>query len=62
MSELQRLGMKVHLLSGDREENVLKVATAVGIVQSNVIAEATPESKATFVRSFGTTVVMVGDG
>ncbi len=62
VSELQRLGMKVHLLSGDREENVLKVATAVGIVQSNVIAEATPESKATFVRSFGTTVVMVGDG
>ncbi|MFN9719460.1 MAG: heavy metal translocating P-type ATPase [Planctomycetota bacterium] len=59
---LRNLGLNVHLLSGDRQAHVMRIADSVGIIAINVTSEATPESKARFMQSLGPTGVMVGDG
>lgn len=64
-SAIQRLesgNVRVFMLTGDRAETALHIARQTGISESNVIAEATPESKAALVRSLGTGTIMVGDG
>jgi Cu2+-exporting ATPase len=61
--DLQRLGMQVTLLSGDRGSAVARAASKAGITQWQ--ANARPEDKCTFIRSCqdeGQVVAMVGDG
>lgn len=63
MAELTKAGVDIYLMSGDKEENVARVASTVGISlwQSRVM----PSDKETLVRSLqadGRCVAMVGDG
>ena len=63
IQRLQDMGINVHVLSGDGEGAVRSVAQALNIAQQQ--AEATPESKLTYVKNLqqqGKTVLMVGDG
>jgi len=63
IGNLQRLGMQVTLLSGDRRESVERVARNAGIARWQ--AGARPEEKCAFIRARqdeGEVVAMVGDG
>ncbi|MGB3588022.1 MAG: HAD-IC family P-type ATPase, partial [Tunicatimonas sp.] len=63
ISNLQRQGISVHMLTGDSQGTAQAVANAVGIAHYQ--AEVMPEDKADFVKSLqqqGKTVAMVGDG
>jgi Cu2+-exporting ATPase len=63
VAALRARGLRVHLLSGDREPAVRKVARLLGI--GIVEANATPERKREYVASLqrrGRVVAMVGDG
>ena len=63
MTELQAMGKKIMLLSGDRTPVVRKVAEAAGI--DLWFAELTPEDKITHIdkaRAAGEVVALVGDG
>lgn len=63
IAEIQALGIKVVMLTGDHEQSALKVAQAVGI--DNVHAKLLPQEKSSLIKTFqdnGDIVVMVGDG
>jgi len=63
--QLQRRGLRVHLLTGDNARTAASVAEQVGIPPENVLAEVRPERKAARVRqlqSGGERVAFVGDG
>ncbi|MCK9377788.1 MAG: cadmium-translocating P-type ATPase [Syntrophobacterales bacterium] len=63
VGELQRQGLKLHLLTGDRIAPARAMAAAVGIVE--VIAEVRPEGKLaqiTALQKRGAVVGFVGDG
>jgi len=63
IAALKALGIRTHLLSGDRAQAAQGVATQVGVDQ--VVAQATPEDKLAYVKALqaqGWRVVMVGDG
>ena len=63
LRRLEQLGLKLGLVSGDNEEPVKRVATALGIPEHH--HGCTPESKLELIRhaqETGDTVVMVGDG
>ena len=63
VANLARLGLRTHLLSGDREPAVAGVARALGI--ENWQSQADPGQKLAFVRGLregGARVLMVGDG
>jgi Cu2+-exporting ATPase len=63
VAELRALGLRVALLSGDRDEAARRVATALDITE--VESGATPEDKQHWVQRMqaaGHRVVMVGDG
>ena len=64
LAELQALGWRVRLLSGDHSGVVAAVARQLGIAAENAIGDVTPEDKTLWVRKAGETgpVVMVGDG
>lgn len=62
IADLKKMGMKLSLLSGDRQEAVQEVAMTIGISSENAIANATPESKTAFIQSLGPNAIMVGDG
>lgn len=60
---LQKTGLRVHLLSGDREGAVSYVATQLGV--ADYAASMSPEQKQAYVlsmQSSGAVVLMVGDG
>ena len=60
---LRRTGLRLHLVSGDREPAVAAVAARLGIAQQR--AGARPEDKVAYVRelqSRGARVLVVGDG
>lgn len=59
---LQKMGIKVHLLSGDRKEVVQQVALAVGISETENHAQASPEDKKNFLKQLERPSIMVGDG
>ncbi len=63
VTKLQRMGMTVRLLSGDRPSSVARVARQAGI--SDFRAECRPDEKAAAIarwQAAGATVLMVGDG
>jgi Cu2+-exporting ATPase len=63
VARLKTMGLAVHLLSGDREAAVNRVAQAVGI--ETAVARASPQAKLTYVDALskaGARVLMVGDG
>ena len=60
---LQKFGLNVWMLSGDRESAALAVAKPLGITQ--VLADCTPQQKLAHMQMLqknGSTVLMVGDG
>jgi len=61
--QLQQMGLRVLMLSGDRKASALAIAAKVGI--SEVVAEAMPADKLETIRRLraeGAVVAMVGDG
>ncbi len=62
IQELHSLGIKVHMLSGDRAETAKAVAAEVGIKPEHVHAEASPSDKTEIVASLPRPSMMVGDG
>jgi Cu2+-exporting ATPase len=63
VAELKSMGLSVHLLSGDREAAVRRVAEAVGI--DTAVSRASPQAKLAYVDALtqaGKKVLMVGDG
>lgn len=65
IASFQNRGIEVWLVTGDNELSANRVATAVGIPSSHVIAHATPEAKISKVeelRRAGRRVLMIGDG
>jgi Cu+-exporting ATPase len=62
VEDLQKLGIEVHMLSGDRTETAKSVATEIGIKPEHVHAEASPSDKTEIVSSLPRPSMMVGDG
>ena len=65
ISELRRLGVQPIMLTGDHLPSALAVAAQVGIPESDVHADLSPEDKLNFVSARqrnGSVVAMVGDG
>tara|TARA_X000001036_G_scaffold102999_2_gene96280 strand:+ start:5888 stop:8050 length:2163 start_codon:yes stop_codon:yes gene_type:complete len=62
IKELHDFGIKVHMLSGDRQSTAEEVAGKVGIKPENVHAQASPSDKAEIVSSLPRPSMMVGDG
>ena len=65
IAELQRLGLRPVLLTGDNAAVARSVAAHVGIAPEDVIADVTPDGKVQAVeelQSQGRVVAMVGDG
>jgi len=65
ISELQRQGHEIYLLTGDNQRAANAVAISLGIPDQNVMAEVRPEGKAAFVKSLqerGQRVAFIGDG
>lgn len=63
IAALQDMGLKVHMLSGDRRPIAEHIAKQLSV--TNVIAEVMPTDKADVIRTLkdeGATVAMVGDG
>ena len=65
MARLQAMGLKLRLLSGDRQAAVEHLAHRVGLRSRDVIADTRPQGKGQVIedlRSQGRCVAMVGDG
>lgn len=65
VKDLIRSGRGVHLVTGDHPVSAAAIAAEVGISQSAVFAEASPEQKPEYVRKLqeqGQRVAFVGDG
>lgn len=62
VQKLKQLGLQVSILSGDRQTATEAIARELGIEAGQVIADATPESKAEHLRRLGDRAMMVGDG
>lgn len=63
LADLKRQGLKLHILSGDREQTVRALAEQLGL--DGVRAEAAPEDKLAYVETLqrqSRKVLMVGDG
>ena len=63
VARLKQMGLAVHLLSGDREAAVQRVAAAVAI--ETAVSRASPQAKLAYVDALSKTgrkVLMVGDG
>lgn len=66
VDSLQKMGLRVIMLTGDRRETAQTVAKTLNIPSENVLSEVRPEQKASVIRTLqaepGTLVAMVGDG
>ncbi|MBD1863303.1 MULTISPECIES: cation-translocating P-type ATPase [Trichocoleus] len=65
VKQLQQMGLRVHLLSGDRHEVAALIAKSVGIAAENVQSGIQPAEKAAAIaqlQKLGHQVAMVGDG
>lgn len=61
VKDLKKLKKNVFMLTGDNKTNASRVATDVGIIKSNIIANATPEIKSKVIEN-NKNSIMVGDG
>ena len=59
---LREQGMTINMLTGDRESIAHEIGEALGLDRGEVVAEATPESKASYVAEHAQRSIMVGDG
>jgi P-type Cu+ transporter len=62
VAALNQAGLQVSMLSGDKSATARKMGRELGLSESDIIADATPEAKAQYIRSLGRDVIMVGDG
>lgn len=62
VAALRFAGIHVLMLSGDRQDIAATIGRKLGLQPDDILAEASPESKADRVRAFGDDVIMVGDG
>lgn len=62
ITSLKQSGIQVSMLSGDKSATALKMGRELGLSETEIIADATPESKAEHIRARGRDVIMVGDG
>jgi len=65
VAQLRQMGLKVKMLTGDREKTALAIARSIGITSNEVIAEVRPEEKAEAIARWqaeGLRVAMVADG
>ncbi|MCY7274933.1 MAG: heavy metal translocating P-type ATPase, partial [Phormidesmis sp. CAN_BIN44] len=68
VDSLQKMGLRVMMLTGDRRETAQTVAKTLNIPSENVLSEVRPEQKAEVIRSLqaeqgiNQVVAMVGDG
>ncbi len=65
IAELQTLGLRVMLLTGDRATAAAAVAQSLGLTADQILAEVSPERKAAAISQLqaqGHIVAMVGDG
>lgn len=65
ITQLQQAGIEVHMLTGDNWKRAKSAANRLGIPETNVHAEAFPETKANVVRELhesGRLVAFIGDG
>ena len=62
ITALKHAGIQVSMLSGDKSATAVKMGRELGLSEAEIIADATPESKAQYIRARGRDVIMVGDG
>ncbi|MCK6600377.1 MAG: heavy metal translocating P-type ATPase [Bacteroidetes bacterium] len=65
LAKLKKLGLPVMILSGDRKENVYRLAEELGLSPDQVRGELSPEDKTAEIKKLsaeGKKVMMVGDG
>ncbi len=64
IQELERRGIQVFMLTGDRKNPALRVATQLGIAEDHVFYELSPEKKARIIEKLRSEykLAMVGDG
>lgn len=62
MTTLQKMGLKVFQLSGDKADRVAQMAQQLHIPAMHSFAELRPEQKAWYVRHAGGKALMLGDG
>lgn len=64
VNELQNLGLKVVMLTGDNKNTAISIAAQAGIKPENVIAQVLPGDKASEIKKLQESgkVIMVGDG
>lgn len=63
ITELQKLGYQIHMLTGDEEDNANIIAKSLNI--KNVKSNCTPDNKKRYIEALikaGYTVTMIGDG
>lgn len=61
LAELQKAGLDIKILSGDRNEVVEKIAREVGLSSSNALSGLTPEEKSELIKKTPGSM-MIGDG
>ena len=62
VKRLRAMGLTVTMLTGDKEAAAKAIGASLGIEESNICFEATPEMKLQFLAELPTGGVMVGDG
>jgi Cu+-exporting ATPase len=62
VTALKRRGIAVRMVTGDRVGPARGIARAIGLDESQVFADQTPQSKASLLREVGPGSLMVGDG
>lgn len=65
VESLRRLGLRVMMLTGDRQEIALSVGRSLGLHPDDIVAEVHPDGKARVVEQLqaqGQRVAMIGDG
>jgi Cu+-exporting ATPase len=62
VATLAEAGIHVSMLSGDKAAVALQMGRDLGLPETEIMADASPESKAQYIQSKGRDVIMVGDG
>ena len=62
IESLHQLDLRVEMLTGDRQSIATEIGSAIGLSSDEVIADATPESKAAHLDKIADQAIMVGDG